>query len=130
MSSIVKDRRRAAELIREHYPPAQQPEALAALGDAALVDSAPALFALRCKARCLEGYANGLGAPVETHQQGEEVALRTTRGGEFVMYRGSDTWWGIVWHTKELARERDRAAAERRQVEKNAQLYAKQRALQ
>ena len=130
MISIVADRRLAAEVIGRSYPDEARAPALAALGDAARAEDAAGLFALRCGAECLADFASKLGAPRERHTAGEDVRVLTTRGAELTLHLGSDTWYGIVWHTGELSRERDRAAAEREQVQRNAALYEQRSALQ
>lgn len=129
MASITESRRNAATLIRKSYPTALQGQALSELGDAAGARDASDLFRLRCDATCLDGLSQQVGAPVETRQEGVEIVVKTARGGELRMYRGNDTWYGIVWNTEALRRERDRAAAELDQVKSNAALYDEQRKL-
>ena len=130
MISIVQDRRAAAALVREAYPPAEQAAALRALGDAAEVADAAGLFARRCTAPCMAQIRSQLGAPVEQTPDGDEVVVRTSRGGTLRMHAGSDTWWGLVWNTEALSRERDRAAQQLRQIESNAEVYRRRRALE
>ncbi len=130
MISIVADRRRSAELIAAAYPPAEQAEALRALGDAATVPDAAALFASRCDALCRQEIASVIGAPVETTREGEELVVQTTRGARVRMYRASeDAWWGLVWKTAELDRERDRANQALQQIERNVETYRRRREL-
>jgi len=126
ISSISKSRRRAAALIKSSYPTAAQAEALAELGDAAIAKDEADLFRMRCGASCLDGLAAQVGAPVETRTEGDELVVKTARGGELRMFRGTDRWYGIVWNTDALSRERARAAAEFEQVQANAALYAQQ----
>jgi alkylated DNA nucleotide flippase Atl1 len=130
LAAIVQARREAAQVVRKSYPAAEQPRALAELGDAQDAADAAALFALRCPASCRGELAAKVGAPAETRQEGAITVVRTARDSELQLYRGSDTWYGIVWQTDALVRERDRAAAELELVQKNAELYGKQQALE
>lgn len=130
LSAITEARRAAAALIKQGYPAAAQGPALAELGDAASAKDAADLFRMRCDAACLDGLAQQVGAPVERRDEGGEVVVKTARGSELRLYRGSDTWYGIVWNTEALSRERDRAAAELDQVKANAALYQRQNELQ
>ncbi len=130
MISIVEDRRAAAAAIREHYPPAERETALRALGDAANVESAEALFLERCDAGCRRELAGRLGAAVEQDENGNELRVTTTRG-EIRFYRENRSdWWGFVWRQEELDRERDRAAQERRSIERNAAVHQQRSRLQ
>ncbi len=123
LASIAQSKHAAAELIRQSYPARAQPEALAQLGDAAQVKDAATLFGLRCGATCLDDLSGRVGAPSQVRNDGDEVVVTTARGGQLRLFRGSDTWYGIVWNTDALRRERDRAAAELAQVQANALLY-------
>lgn len=129
MASVVKDRNRAAKIILADYPEAEKASALAALGDAQGCAGPADLFARRCGDACMEELRKVVGAPVSRRTQGKETEVETSRGGRVRLHLGGDTWWGIVWNTQALQRERDRAAAERRQVERNAELYRARRAL-
>jgi hypothetical protein len=128
--SIVQDRRAAAQLVREAYPRAEREAALRALGDAADATDAAELFARRCGAPCMAQIRQQLGAPVEQREQGQELIVQTAQGGTLRMHRGSDSWWGLVWRTDELSRERDHAAQELRQIRDNAEVYRRRRALE
>ncbi len=131
MISIVTDRRKAAELIEETYPEAERAEALRDLGDAATVADAAALFALRCDATCRRELAASVGVPVETTEDGDEVVVRTSRGATVRMYRSAQgAWWGLVWNTDALDRERDRANQALQQIERNAETYRRRRGLE
>ena len=129
LAAVVQARREAATLIRESYPPEERPRALAALGDALAASDAADLFAARCPTACLDDLAGQVGAPAEVRSLGAVSVVRTTRGAELELYRGTDTWYGIEWHTEELMRERDRAAAELELVQKNAETYRRAAAL-
>ena len=129
MHSIVRDRQEAALIIKASYPPAEQPLALASLGDAVTVADPPALFASRCGSACREEMGRLIGAPVSRKRQGEEWEIRTSRGGTLHMYAGSDGWYGIVWKTRDLSKERDRAAQELEQIRINANVYERRKAL-
>ena len=61
---------------------------------------------------------------------GSELEVITARGGRLRMHRGQDGNWGIVWNTDALARERTRAARELVQIEQNADIYRRRRALE
>jgi len=122
--SIVADRRSAAQSIREGYPKENQAAALQELGDAAEANDAVDLFARRCGDDCMRSLRETLAGPRSIERDGKLVHVLTTRGGKLDLYLGSDTWYGIVWNTEELDRERDRAAAEREQIQRNAELYA------
>jgi hypothetical protein len=129
MAAIADSRRAAAALIKKSYPPSTQAQALSELGDAANAKDAADLFRIRCPAACLDGLLNQLGAPVETHTDGVEVVVKTARGSELRLYRGSDTWYGLVWNTDALSRERNHAIAELEQIKRNAAVYRQQNEL-
>ena len=128
--SVVKDRKAAAQAIRADYPEPERAAALRALGDAAEVSDAGALFAHRCDARCVAELGTGLGAPVSESVSGDELRVRTAAGGDLRMFKGRDGLWGLVWRTQELSDERLRAARERLQIEANAEVYRRRRALE
>lgn len=132
MISIVADRQRAAEVIRADYPDEEQERALTGLGDAATVQDAPALFALRCGATCRQELGQLLGAPSEQRQDGAELVVTTSRGGTLRFHKpdGADAWYGWVWETEALDAERDRANRDLRQIEENAETYRRRRELE
>jgi hypothetical protein len=129
MASIVKARARAAAIIRHDYPAEQQASALAQFGDALDVSDPAELFRRRCTDACFADLAERVGAPVEQRVEGDELLVRTTRGGELRLFKGDDQRYGIVWNTQALSRERQRAAAEEDLVRSNAQTFAKRNAL-
>ena len=129
LAAVVQARREAAKVVRASYPAPEQSLALAALGDALQAEDAAGLFALRCPTACLDVLAAQVGAPAEVHSAGPVSRVRTVRGGELTLYRGTDTWYGIEWHTQDLMRERTRAAAELDLVRKNAEIYRRAQAL-
>jgi hypothetical protein len=129
MGGLVKARQKAAEVIRAHYPKEAQAQALADLGDAARVDSAAALFALRCNPACMDALAAKMASPKEVREEGDLAWVTTVRGEQLELFRGNDGRYGIVWNTESLKRESTRAYAELDLIEKNAELYQKQRAL-
>ncbi len=128
LHSIVHDRRAAASLVQASYPPRHRPAALRALGTAAGVSSPAALFALRCERTCRAAMTRALGAPISQQKQDGEVLVTTARG-QVRLRKGSDTWYGLVWRTEALARERTRANADLARVRANAALYARQKKL-
>lgn len=132
MISIVADRQKAAELIRADYPAEEREAALAELGDAATIDDAPALFALRCDSTCRSELSAKLGAPTERRREGDELVVTTVRGGTLRFHRaeGENAWYGWVWQTEALDAERDRANRDLRQIEQNAETYRRRRALE
>jgi hypothetical protein len=129
LAAIVQARTQAAQAIETSYPEADRASAISALGDAATVPDAVALFRLRCGDACLADLSSQVAAPVELREEGPVAHVKTARGNELTLYRGKDGFYGLVWHTEELSRERDRAAAELELVQKNAALYQKQQAL-
>ncbi|MFW5921636.1 MAG: hypothetical protein ACOCUS_07335 [Polyangiales bacterium] len=130
MHSIVHDRREAARLVRESYPEDERAQALRRLGEAAEVEDPPGLFAVRCDDACLDDLEARIGAPDETHEDGEELVVHTARGTEVRLYRSaSGSWWGIVWNTDELAAERDKANQDLRAIRRNAEIYERRREL-
>ena len=132
MASVVGDRLEAAALIRRDYPEPERTRALASLGDAARVADAAALFASRCRQACMDALEAGVGAPTVERPHGrdaQELEVETSRGGRFVLRRGKDGWWGIVWNTAVYNAERTRAARELIQIEHNAEVYRRRRAL-
>ena len=130
MFSIVADRRAAAEMIRADYPEAEQKTAIAALGDAAQVTDAAELFVRRCDAACISGFSAAISAPTSQTQDRQELVVRTVRGQTLRLFRGEDGLLGIVWHTAELSDERLRANRERLQIQSNAEVYRRRRALE
>lgn len=131
MGSIVADRRQSAQSIAADYPEAERAAALAALGGAERARDAADLFAQRCAAECLTELAEQLGAPERETPRGDgELEVTTVEGRVLRMYRGKDGWWGLVWHTQALSEERTRAARERLQIEANAGVYRRRRALE
>lgn len=129
LGGIIKARQQAKERIEADYPQAEQAAAIAALGDGAEAESAAQLFAARCLAPCMAEIGGLLAAPAREEETPEGVIIHTVRGTEIPMYVGKDTWYGIRWNTETLMAERDRASRELRQIEDNADLYRKQRAL-
>lgn len=130
LASIVKDRREAAGLVARDYPVSERASALAALGDAASVRDAVALFAQRCDAACIEDLGRRIGAPASTEAAGDETVVHTARGETLRLHHGDDGWWGLVWNTAALSQERDRAAQDLAQIRANAEIYRKKRALE
>ncbi|MFO0696804.1 MAG: hypothetical protein U0230_24750 [Polyangiales bacterium] len=131
MISIVADRHRAAELVRRTYPTDQRDAALAALGDAADASDAPALFAHRCGAPCMQGIGALVGPPANVRTAGQETFVRTSKGTEIVLFRkNAGDWYGFVWRTAELAAERDRANRDLHVIEENAATYERRRQLE
>ena len=130
LGGIVVARHKAKKVIESSYPPSERAAALSALGDGAIARNAAALFAMRCPRACMKEMERNLGAPAEQKFEGNDVIVRTVRGTTTELHLGSDTWYGVVWHTAELMAERDRAARELTQIEENAALYRKQRGLQ
>jgi hypothetical protein len=129
LSSIVKSRHEAARVIERSYPAEQRAEALAKLGDARTAKDAADLFRVRCPEACLRDLADRVGAVVSIEAKGDEQLVKTTRGTELRMFRGKDGWYGVVWNTQALVRERERAAAETDLVRANAQTFTRRGAL-
>jgi hypothetical protein len=132
MISTVHDRREAAELVAASYPEAEREAAIAALGDAAEVESAAALFARRCDRACREALGARLGAAADVRTDGEITVVTTARGTTLRLYRGGQGrgWYGLEWHTAELAAERDRANRDLALIRENAATYDRRRALE
>ena len=130
LSSVYFARKEAAKVIRESYPTDLQASALHDLGDAVQATSAVDLFRRRCDAlRCVESFADRLGAPRRVRTEGRAAEVETVRGTTAELYRGEDGRYGLVWETAPLMRERTRSAAELDLIKKNAALYRSQRAL-
>jgi len=130
LHSIAKSRRAAAALIEADYPAPERPQALARLGDAARAQDAAGLFAARCGPACRQDFASRLGAPESRSVDGDELVVTTVTGQQLRLHRGSDGWYGLVWRTAELDRERSRAAQELTQIEANAAVYRRRRSLE
>lgn len=131
MISIVTDRQRARAVIERSYPAEERAPAIAALGDAATVPDAAALFARRCDAACIAEIRDSLGAPVEQRVEGRVTIVRTTRERELRWYRKTDSdWWGLEWRTEALVAERDRANRDLAAIEENASTYDRRRSLE
>jgi hypothetical protein len=126
----VKSRRRAAQAIRADYPPGEREAALGPIADAADSADPEALFAKRCAAACRSELAAQLGAPVAQEEHGGDLDVRTARGGHLRLHHGDDGQWGIVWNTDALCDERLRASRELIQIQKNAEVYRRRRALE
>jgi hypothetical protein len=71
-----------------------------------------------------------LGAPVAQVARGAELEVRTARGGTLRLYRGKTGAYGIVWNTDALSAERSRAAREWIQIQKNAEVSRRRRAIE
>lgn len=129
--SIVQDRTAAAALVRETYPPEERDAALRNLGDAAEVEDAAGLFARRCDPACRQEIGRQVGAPASTREDGDETVVETARGTSVRIYRAAEgSWWGLVWETQALDRERNIANQALRQVERNAETYRRRQALE
>lgn len=121
--SIHADRRAAAEVVRASYPEDERADALAALGDAAEASTPEALFAMRCARACRDELVANVGAPLEEQRDGDELVVTTPRG-ELRFYRAREgQWWGFVWQTEALDRERDVASRDLRQIQRNAEVF-------
>jgi len=129
MAGMVKARKRAAEIIRAGYPAEAQAEALARLGDALQVDKPEALFMLRCPERCMDDLAAVLAPPRSSQEHDRLVRVETIRGESVELYRADDGTYGLVWNSDALRRESSRSFAELDLIQRNADMYAKQRAL-
>lgn len=131
MISIVSDRREAARLVRESYPPGERAAALAALGDAAEVETAAQLFGRRCDEACRRAIGESVGAPAEVREEGPMTVVTTVRGTKVRLYRGSPNgWYGLEWHPDELAAERNRANRDLAIIRENAETFERRRALE
>jgi hypothetical protein len=129
MAATVKARALARAVIEADYPVAERPRALAALGDAAQVDSPEALFRRRCDEACLRHLGELVGAPVSEVAVGDEVVVTTVRGATLHMHAGHDGRYGIVWNTQGLSDERAQASRELTQLRENAAVYRRRREL-
>ena len=126
--SIATDRHRTAEIIRQDYPSAEQQEALAQLGPEA--EDGESLFVLRCDAPCRQQIGDRIGGIQSQREEGVELVVTTSRDTDLRFYRPEEGhWWGIVWNTHELDRERARANRDLHRVERNAGIYARRRQL-
>lgn len=131
LHSIVNDRSAAAAIVREAYPESEQQRALRELGDAADVEDAAALFVARCGPACRTELGGAIGGIERTEEDGDELIVHTTRREELRLYRRAEGhWWGIVWHTEALDRERARANQDLRRVEANAETYRRRQRLE
>jgi hypothetical protein len=130
MAALVKARKQAAGVIRASYPKEAQPEALARLGDALHAETGTDLFASRCPAECMDALAARLASPRKVEHRDRLVQVETVRGEHLELYRGDDGTYGLVWNTETTRRENTRAFAELDLIKRNADMYAKQRALQ
>jgi DivIVA domain-containing protein len=80
MISIVRDRQRAAELVRKHYPEPARSQTLAELGDAALATDAADLFTRRCDASMFDIGRAGGTMPLEPEDIQSQRFRATLRG--------------------------------------------------
>ncbi len=129
MAAIVDSRHAAAEIIRRDYPETMRAEALDALGDAVEAQDPASLFVARCGDACMDELAQRVAAPESQREEGELTIVKTVRGSELALFRGTDTWYGIVWNTDALSLERDRAKAELETAQANAETFAKREQL-
>lgn len=130
LSSIAADRMRARALILADYPEEARASALSELGDDAQADDAVSLFAARCDEACIAAFRRSLAAPSSTRREGDELVVETGRGSTFRLYRRNDSdWWGFVYETSALARERDQANRDLGVVQTNAETYRARREL-
>ena len=130
MISIVADRHRAAEAIEADYPEEERRRALESLGQASRVADAPALFAARCDRECMQEMASRIAASRSTRREDDLLIVTTVLDTEVRLFRREDGhWYGIVWHTEELIRERARANRDLALIERNAETYARRREL-
>lgn len=127
---IVRARQAAKHLIDTDYPEQDRQAALRALGEGAFAESGPALLARRCDQACLGAIGAQLGAPTQVTAVGAVVRVTTTRGSvlELRPPQGNGHY-GLIWQSEVLAAERDRAYRELKQIEDNAALYRRKRAL-
>ena len=127
---IVRARQAAKHLIDTDYPPAERAAALSALGDGARVDTGADLFARRCASECMRAIGAQLGAPTQVTFAGDVTHVTTVRGTALELRTPQgEGWYGFIWHSAALARERDRAFRELKQIEENAVLYKRKREL-
>jgi len=129
MISTVNARREARALIEADYPESEKAGALAALGEAADVETGAELFARRCDHACLNEFADAVGAPASQVVRGDEVEVTTVRGRTLRMHAGTDGEYGIVWSTEATSAERSQSARELRRIKENAEIFRKRKAL-
>ncbi|MFT3926024.1 MAG: hypothetical protein QM778_26005 [Myxococcales bacterium] len=129
LHGMVKARKRAADVIQTGYPKEAQAEALASLGDALQAESGEALFALRCPEACMDALAARLSPPRKVQEKDRLAQVETLRGEKVDLYRADDGTYGLVWNSEALRRESTRSFAELDLIKRNADMYAKQRAL-
>ena len=129
LASTVKSRAAARKVIENDYPVAERPAALAALGDAAEVETAAELFARRCARDCMRTLAEQVGAPVSETPDGAEVLVATSRGTTLHMYAGEDGRYGIVWNTKACMAERAQSSRDFQLIKENGAIYRRRRDL-
>ena len=131
MHSIVNDRKAAAAIVREAYPPSERELALERLGEAADAEDAADFFARRCDTECIRTIGASIGGVASTEEDGDELVVHTTRSQALRLYRADEAhWWGIVWQTPELDRERARANQDLRRIEANAETYRRRQRLE
>lgn len=130
MGALVKARKHASGVIRAGYPKEVQAAALAELGDALQAESGAGLLALRCPDSCMDALAARLSSPRTVHHEGRLARVETVRGEKLEFYRADDGTYGLVWNSDAARRENTRAFAELDLITRNADMYAKQRALQ
>jgi len=129
LASTVKSRLAARQLIEAEYPAPERAAALAALGDAASVQTPAELFSRRCAQACMRTLAGQVGAPVTQSPVGDELLVTTSRGTTLHMFAGHDRRYGIVWDTPQCMAERAQAAHDVQQIRDNVEVYRKRRAL-
>jgi hypothetical protein len=129
MISVVADRHRARTLIEQSYPPGERDAALSALGDAAEVRDAAALFGRRCPASCMRGLVASFGSVEGVRRAGDEEVVTTSRGTEVRVYRRGRGWYGLVWNTGAWIRERAQANRDLTVIRDNTAVYDRRRAL-
>jgi hypothetical protein len=130
MISVVADRHRARALIEQSYPTGEREAALHALGDAADVPDAAALFGSRCDDACLRRLVASFGSIESVRRDGDEEIVTTSKGTELRVYRRGGGWYGLVWNTGAWVRERAQANRDLTVIRENAEVYDRRRALE
>jgi len=109
--TIGEYRKRSAEVVKAHFPPAERDRALAQLGPAATSQDGPDVFAAYVAERkWFDVLRRDVSRVEKVEVQGERATVETVRGTRYPFRRRDNGIWGLTLFTAELVDEATRAA--------------------
>jgi hypothetical protein len=114
-SYTIRDmRRKACDLVRTSYPPAEGAPLLAAWREEADAPDGADVFALLAARRgWIARLERDLSGVARVEVQGERATVVTTRGTRYAFRRRDNGIWGLTLFTAELTDEAERASRDR-----------------